>query len=66
MTLAEQARPLIDDWAADYGVTIEFVHEWAKDATRRVTAFGYDNSGGAMTSTIVVPARIYPFKAFSG
>jgi hypothetical protein len=59
MSLAKQARPIIDIWASHWGVAIEFLHEWEKDDTRRVTAFGYDESGAPRTHTVVVPAE-YP------
>jgi hypothetical protein len=54
-TFAVDARPLLDDWARELGITIEWVHNWEKDGTLRTTAFGYypGTTNNAATNTVV-------------
>lgn len=53
---AEMVRPLVDDWARDYGLKVKFVHEWRDiDGRSCVTAFAYDEAKEAMTLTVVQP-----------
>ena len=38
---ATNARCLLDDWARELGITIEWVHNWEKGDKWHTTAFGY-------------------------
>jgi hypothetical protein len=48
---------LIDDWARDLGIKIEWVHGWEKDGTLRATGFGYypGTTNNPATMTVVIP-----------
>lgn len=50
-------QALLDEWASDLGIKIEWVHGWEKDDTLRATAFGYHpgTSNNPATMTVVVP-----------
>lgn len=53
----KRCRPLLDDWASELGIEIEWVHGWQKDGTMRATAFGYypGTTNNPATMTVVVP-----------
>jgi len=55
MTFIEEVRPLLDDWASEIEVTIDFFHEWSTKDSRRLTAVGHTKSGDTEVNTVIVP-----------
>lgn len=49
---AAAARPLLEDWAKLYGITIKWLHEWIDGADQCVTAFGVEANGSYTHNTI--------------
>ena len=66
--LATNARPLLDDWARELGITIEWVHNWEKDGTLRATAFGYypGTTNNPATMTVIVPIETRDVEGYKG
>ena len=52
MNNIDHARPLLEDWASEFGVKIAFFHDWTDSSEFRVTAFGYDKGGKAKHMTV--------------
>lgn len=48
-------EPILDDWANEIGVKIEWCHFWRHQRSNRFTAFGYDKSGLPHHNTLVLP-----------
>lgn len=46
--------PILEDWAREVGVKIEWIHLWQTKDSERATAFGYAADGRAMHNTLVV------------
>lgn len=53
----EMARPLLEDWAKMYGITIKWVHEWADGGDQCVTAFGTEPDGAYNHNTLRVATK---------
>lgn len=51
------ARPLLEDWAKMYGVTIKWFHKWVDGSDQCVTAFGVETSGAYNHNTIRVATK---------
>lgn len=53
----EMARPLLEDWAKMYGITIKWFHEWVDGDDLCVTAFGVENNGAYNHNTLRVAVK---------
>ena len=51
----EQALPILEDWAKEDGVVIEWFHEWARGWRQYVTAFGFGRDGSFRHTTVSWP-----------
>ncbi len=51
----EWARPILEDWAKDAGVRIQWLHEWTRDGLHHVTAFGLDSANAHRHNTVSWP-----------
>jgi hypothetical protein len=54
MSLTEECRPLLEDWARESNVMIMRFYEWEKDGFRRCTAVGLDGDCMIKHNTVVL------------